>query len=234
MFSGPITDGEVYERCQATTKGINSTYATIVEQRSLEVLAAGTGTCVITVCLHFNLQPEESTAISDLLISNNIHPRDFAQSVQSVLKKTIPRKNCLLFLGPPSTGKSLLAKLIAQPLYWGDVDANRNSTFPYEKCLNRQIVLEEEARITPDSIDSHKLLWGGEPFHVNVKHQTSRLLQRTPTIATMNSHPKFCNPVDVTALFERVYLFNMTKKVPAMPYIITWQELYKSLYHWLL
>jgi hypothetical protein len=69
---------------------------------------------------------------------------------------------------------------------------------------------------------------------VNIKHQSARLLQRTPTIATMNSYPKFCNPVDVTALFERAYLFDLSKKVTSMPYIITWQELYQSLLYWLM
>lgn len=63
---------------------------------------------------------------------------------------------------------------------------NKNENFPLQSCINRRIILWNEAQVEHSAHDSVKLLLGGDPCPANIKYLDTQTISRTPIIITAN------------------------------------------------
>jgi hypothetical protein len=130
-----------------------------------------------------------------------------------IIDMHINKVNTLILNGPPNTGKSMLLQLITKGLVKAFITRTGDATqFHLQNCLDKRILLFEEPRITPATVDDMKLLLGGEEFDIQIKHSDPEGLKRTPVLISTNKPIGFhLSPIDNEALEVRSRLFNFTK-----------------------
>lgn len=157
--------------------------------------------------------------LNNLFRENNIDPIEFCKAVNDVLLCVHEKKNTLLLVGPPSTGKTLIARMICDNFICAYVNNHNSENEFYLSCfLNKTLVLCEELLVTPATCEDFKSILGGAPLLISKKYNDKQILTRTPVIITSN-HLKFgrghLKQLDEDALQTRCYLFNFT--IPASP-----------------
>lgn len=65
---------------------------------------------------------------------------------------------------------------------------NRNSSFPFNNCINKRILHWDEPNFDPNALETLKKLFSGNEFPANVKYFNFQNLLRTPVICTANSN----------------------------------------------
>lgn len=65
---------------------------------------------------------------------------------------------------------------------------NRNSSFPFNNCINKRILHWDEPNFDPNVLETLKKLFSGNEFPANVKYFNFQNLLRTPVICTANSN----------------------------------------------
>lgn len=65
---------------------------------------------------------------------------------------------------------------------------NRNSSFPFNNCINKRVLHWDEPNFEPCALEDLKLLFSGDEFSVNIKYQPFNTITRTPVIVTANSN----------------------------------------------
>lgn len=113
---------------------------------------------------------------------------EFLQDVFDICEKNKPKRNTLELIGGAGSGKSYFADCItAFYLNVGHArNWNRNENFPLQSCINRRIILWNEAQVETSAHDSVKLLLGGDPCPANIKYMDIQTIPRTPIIITAN------------------------------------------------
>lgn len=128
----------------------------------------------------------------DFAAANALSPREmitnFVQEVYDVCEKRRPKVNTFEIIGPASSGKSYFVDMVtAFYLNVGHVkNFNKNESFPLQSCINRRILLWNEAQCETSQHDTIKLLLGGDPTPANIKYMDSQTINRTPVFITAN------------------------------------------------
>ena len=119
-----------------------------------------------------------------------------------VLDKIYPKLNSIFVYAPPSSGKNFFFDFVLNFfLIRGQMmNINKATTFPYMDCVDKRVILFNEPNISesPATIDTLKMLFGGDNMSVAVKFKPPATVSRTPVIILTND----------PFLFRKVDAFN--------------------------
>ncbi|UUA80619.1 putative NS1 [Haiju virus] len=119
------------------------------------------------------------------------------------------KKNTLLFKGVADSGKSHIARLLWK-LFINNQRIVQDSIFTFANLINAGCGLWEEPFITPESVDTAKLILEGCPdVQIAIKGQSSvKLNKRVPIIITSNHELHRYVSGDKDALAARCFIFD--------------------------
>ncbi len=154
--------------------------------------------------------------IEDLFKINNINFSQFMCEFIAVKNKDLPKRNTLVLLGIPNSGKSLLASMLTEP--FNPTIINRqgeNSVFYFQNLLHASLVLMEEPTIGPHNANTFKTLLGGEKYSTDVKNGVKQTIQRKPFVITSNEGElgESCTQIDKGALQIRSFIHKFSKQI---------------------
>lgn len=114
--------------------------------------------------------------------------KKFIQHLYNVCEKVLPKKNTMMIVGPANAGKNYFIDCISAFYlcvgYQGNF--NKNTSFPFQDCVNKRIIVWNEPNIQPSSFDTVKKILGGDPCSANIKYESSSTIPRTPVLITSN------------------------------------------------
>lgn len=122
-----------------------------------------------------------------ILMTQKIDEEQFVKAVWDLLNKKYPKKNLLVFRGKPNTGKSMIARSIAN-LFDYVSTIQGTSSFPFQSLVNVEFGLIEEPNMTLETLQTFKKLAEGVDTEVAVKFKPDQTVQRTPLLITSNDH----------------------------------------------
>lgn len=105
-----------------------------------------------------------------------------------VLNRQGGKRNTVLFHGPASTGKSIIAQAIAQAV--GNVGCYNaaNVNFPFNDCTNKNLIWVEEAGNFGQQVNQFKAICSGQTIRIDQKGKGSKQIEPTPVIMTTNEN----------------------------------------------
>lgn len=117
----------------------------------------------------------------------------FLNALVDVLDRKIPKCNCICVKGPPSSGKNYFFDMIlALCLNYGQLgQANRHNVFAFQEAPNKRVLLWNEPNYESSLTDTIKMMMGGDPYTVRVKHSMDTHVRRTPVIVLTNNTVNF-------------------------------------------
>lgn len=116
--------------------------------------------------------PESMVMLERILeIQTNGQTAKFVNEVFQVMEKFLPKKSCIYILSPPSSGKNYVFDAIRTfYLNTGQMgNFNRNTSFPFQDCDSRRVILWNEPNIERSQYETVKMLLGGDTLSVNKK-----------------------------------------------------------------
>lgn len=139
-----------------------------------------------------------------LEIQTDGNVQQFVKEVYAVMEKTLPKKNCIYVISAPSSGKNYVFDAIRTfYLNTGQMgNFNRNTSFPFQDCDSRRVILWNEPNIEPSAYETVKMLLGGDTLSVNKKYEDYVEIYRTPIIMLTNNEVLNRDPVWRDSLFE--------------------------------
>lgn len=177
---------------------------------------------------------DESTEVVEQLLRYQFDDDDekiviFLNTVIDILDKRIPKCNCICVHGPPSSGKNYFFDMIlALCLNYGQLGcANKNNVFAFQEAPNKRVLLWNEPNYESAMTDTVKMMMGGDPYTVRVKHSMDTHVRRTPVIALTNNQVGFMYEL---AFKDRVVKFNwkqapFLKNIEFKPYPISFYNI---------
>jgi len=131
-------------------------------------------------------------------------------------KQNDNNKNCIFVKGPSNVGKTLLLKNMLSeiiPFHAIISTLGNSSEFLWQPMVGSRVVFCEEMGCGPEQIEMMKLLFGGEPTVVSIKHKEPGITCRTPFVVTGNSDPWLTTPqtVDLETLKNRMITFKVNE-----------------------
>lgn len=155
---------------------------------------------------------EESLEVIEELIRYQCHDDDeeickFLNAVVDVLDRNITKCNAICVEAPPSSGKNFFFDMIlAICLNYGQLgQANKHNVFAFQEAPNKRVLLWNEPNYDSALTDTIKMMLGGDPYTVRVKHSMDTHVRRTPVIILTNNKVNFM--VD-QAFNDRIVKFN--------------------------
>lgn len=121
-----------------------------------------------------------------ILMTQGIEEQVFVKTVWDLLNKTKPKTNLLVLTGLPNTGKSMIARSIAD-LFTHVSTIQGTSSFPFQNLINVELGLIEEPNFSLESLQTFKKLAEGTDTEVSVKFRQDQVVHRTPLIITSNN-----------------------------------------------
>lgn len=156
----------------------------------------------------------------------------FLTSLVDVLDKRLPKCNCISVKSPPSAGKNFFFDMVlAILLNYGQLgQANKHNVFAFQEAPNKRVLLWNEPNYCGSLTDTIKMMLGGDPYTVRVKHAMDTHVARTPVIVLTNNHVPFLSDI---AFRERVVKFDwkhapFLKNIEYKPYPMCFFEILKQ------
>ena len=167
---------------------------------------------------------------------NNKASTWFCNLLKMHFNKELGKRNTLCFRGVANAGKSQLMATYVQWMvgnHYGKPSNNKNSSFPFDNCVNKRLILWEEPLVVPENIEDVKLLMGGEELRADIKFDSMMNVGRTPLIITTNNKlSKYMNEAQ-DALSKRMFEFWFSKALDSTLFPIhgnDWQEFFDKYY----
>lgn len=171
-----------------------------------------------------------------ILEFNNINPKSFLTDAFNVMDKNYPKKNTLLVLGPPNSGKTLIfSSLCKSAIFFSSAqNFTGNSSFEFQDLLSCRCALINEPMITDKTVETMKNILEGNPTAIDKKYASAQLLPRTPIFITTNASLCYYTTnrsVNKAAILARTFCYDF-KAMPELkecaaqlsPYM--WLDLY--------
>lgn len=153
----------------------------------------------------------------------------FLHSLVDIIDKNIAKCNTICIISPPSAGKNFFFDMIvAILLNYGQLgQANKNNNFAFQEAPNKRILIWNEPNYESALTDTIKMMLGGDPYTVRVKHGMDTHVRRTPVIVLTNNMVPFM--VD-TAFNDRIVKFDwkaapFLKDIECKPYPLSFFDL---------
>lgn len=156
-------------------------------------------------------KPKNPNLIKEILTHQNINYKDFISTLFKILTKTNGKKNTLVFIGPPSTGKTTIARSILS-MYPSFGEIINCSNFMFQDLINHQIAIWEEPIINQECAQKVKLIMEGAKTSVDVKFKAPTQISNIPLIITTNHDLWHWVPEEKTAIEERCEFFEFNNK----------------------
>ena len=124
---------------------------------------------------------------------NEEHICEFLTAIVDIVDKRLPKTNALSVYSPPSAGKNFFFDMIfAICVNYGQLGAaNRHNVFAFQEAPNKRILIWNEPNYETSLTDTIKMMLGGDPYTVRVKHCMDTHVKRTPVIILTNNHVPF-------------------------------------------
>lgn len=170
---------------------------------------------------------EESTEWIDELLRFQFNDDDeqitnFLVSLVDIIDKRLSKCNGLVVCSPPSAGKNFFFDMItAILLNYGQLgQANKHNLFAFQEAPNKRLLIWNEPNYETAMTDTLKLMFGGDPYTVRVKHQQDTHVKRTPIIVLTNVSVPFMHEA---AFKDRIVKFQwraapFLKDIDCKPY----------------
>lgn len=142
--------------------------------------------------ISFTTPAEGAYWIKRLLSYNSIPVADFVKDVYDVINRNKQKRNILMFVGPPSSGKSFLVKSIIRSCSFTFITNKlncRSSEFALSDMPTKRVAMFDEPIITEDWFETFKLLSAGEPCLTNIKFGGHVTIPRIPILVASNYMP---------------------------------------------
>nr|WEY02526.1 MAG: non-structural protein 1 [Canine parvovirus] len=112
----------------------------------------------------------------------------FLIGLVDVLDRRIPKCNGFSVIAPPSSGKNFFFDMIfALCLNYGQLgQANKHNVFAFQEAPNKRVLVWNEPNYEWCLTDTIKMMMGGDPYNVRVKHSMDTHVARTPVIILSN------------------------------------------------
>ncbi|QDQ17565.1 NS1 [Vicugna pacos bocaparvovirus] len=138
----------------------------------------------------------------------------------TVLDKKAGKQNTICFFGPASTGKTNIAKAVAEAVKLYGCVNHLNKNFVFNDCQNKLLAWWEECVMSNDWVEPAKCLMGGTKFRVDRKHKDSAEQPQTPLLISTNHNiytvvgGNAVTSVHEKPIRDRVCQFDFMKALP--------------------
>lgn len=114
---------------------------------------------------------------------------EFLQDLLQILDKTIPKKNTIHIIGEPCSGKNYFFDAVTSfCVSVGNIgNFTKYNTFPLMDCVARRVLMWNEPALEESSLETLKLVFGGDSCPIRVKYQGDSIMTRTPVIVLSNN-----------------------------------------------
>ena len=123
--------------------------------------------------------------------------KEFLTSLVNILDKRVPKLNSMFVYAPPSAGKNFFFDFVLNFfLIRGQLmNIRKGESFPYMDCVDRRVILFNEPNIceSPSTMDTLKMLFGGDFCPAAVKFKAPTIIHRTPVFILTNDSMLFRN-----------------------------------------
>lgn len=161
---------------------------------------------------------ENKLKLKEILANNNINEKEFfTNTFLHFINKNF-KKNNLFFLGPPSTGKTMIMTSLVECHFnicrlTGLIS---NSSFNFSGLLHTNACLMDECKLTDNQFEQWKMLACGLPMSTDVKYK-ERCDITECRLYTCSNYPieMYCNvPMAKEAVNSRTIKYELHKRCP--------------------
>uniref|UniRef100_A0AAU7E1K9 NS1 protein n=1 Tax=Miniopterus bat parvovirus TaxID=3141923 RepID=A0AAU7E1K9_9VIRU len=132
--------------------------------------------------------------VIEMLQYQNINIQQFEENFMKWLLAD-SKKNTLIFIGPPDTGKSVFASSLHNCFRYANRLAN-DGLFTFANAINADCIYHEEPFITQETMQTAKLIYEGNPSTpISIKNLSAKRLNKKIPVIISTNHPitKYCS-----------------------------------------
>lgn len=177
---------------------------------------------------------EQIKALKRILIMNDISILQFSSITKRHFYGETKKKNNLFFMGPPSTGKTMIMESLVQLHYNYErlTGLTPGSSFNFCSLVHSNACFMDECRLTENQFEQWKLLAAGQPMAIDIKYKNRTAITNC-RLYTASNYPVelYVNvPVAREAIESRTFTYRF--KYVNVEYItlsaFTWEEFWKE------
>lgn len=168
--------------------------------------------------IHPGIIEETKLQLKEIITRNKIDLIDFFKNTYKHFNGASKKKNNLFFLGPPSTGKTMIMTSLVECHfnYCRLTGLISNSSFNFSGLLHTNACLMDECKLTDNQFEQWKLLASGLPMSTDVKYK-DRCDVMNVILYTCSNYPieMYCNvPLAQDAVKSRTIKYELKEKCP--------------------
>lgn len=146
-----------------------------------------------------------------------INPKDFGKDLFNVCHKILPKINSFHIQGPTTSGKTYVLKSIVDGLMnSGTIRTEKSDSFCFGSCADKSIIYTDELWFSKENVELAKCVLEGTKVLVNVKHQSERLIERTPCLSTSNTDIWNVVPHEEQPLLHRMIIYKTRARMDSL------------------
>lgn len=177
---------------------------------------------------------ETEICLKSILESNNIDEEGFFKTTFLHFQKQTNKKNNLFFIGPPSTGKTMIMSSLVDCHfnYCRLTGLTPNSSFNFSGLLHCNACFMDECKLTENQFEQWKLLASGMPTSTDIKYK-DRCDVKNCVLYTCSNYDiaTYCSvPMAKEAVNDRTITFSFTTRINSFVKIAphVWERLWKQ------
>lgn len=170
----------------------------------------------------------------EIIQNNDIDVADFAKNTFMHLTRQTGKRNNLFFMGPPSTGKTMIMEsLVALHYNFARLTGlTPNSSFNFASLLNVNACFMDECKLTDNHFEQWKLLAAGSPMCTDVKYKERHNVENC-VLYTCANHciGQYVQvPEAYKAIDTRTIQYNFNKQINeyTMTSVFVWERLWQQ------
>lgn len=125
-----------------------------------------------------------------------------------VMAKCDPKMNSLALIGASNAGKSFWISSLIPSVGDAVGTVTKSGTFMWQNCVDKQVIVMEEALLSPELMETFKVIAGGQPTMVDIKMKAPAKVNRTPLLIASNHSLWKYQPEAQNTLRNRVYVYD--------------------------